>query len=195
VIYLVFDRWLETEPLVKGEAKETALEIIQGYFHLWFLYRLAEVYVMVPILRAVTKEKKLILYFLCFSFVVGILVPTYKQFPIRSTDTIADNGINLDITIGYAGYMVAGYALHRYNLAKKWKQLIYLLGIVGFIITIGGTSLVSIKQGKQYPLFYEYLTPNIMASALAAFLLIKEKFKEKEFSAEQKKKLSLLSKY
>src|SRR5699024_7709447 len=118
-----------------------------------------------------------------------------KQFPIRSTDTIADNGINLDITIGYAGYMVAGYALHRYNLAKKWKQLIYLLGIVGFIITIGGTSLVSINQGKQYPLFYEYLTPNIMASSLAAFLLIKERFKDKEFSTQQKKRLSLLSKY
>jgi len=162
---------------------------------LWFLYRLAEVYIMVPLLRPITKRWKLTLYFLILSFIVGIVVPTFKQFPISSTDTLVDSGINLDITIGYAGYMVAGYALSRYNLPSKWKKGIYLAGMIGFFVTIGATSLISLQQNDFFDLFYEYLTPNVLASSLAAFLFVKEKLENKQFTVRQEHWMRLFSRY
>lgn len=167
----------------------------EGHFHLWFLFRMIEVYVMIPFLRKIAEDKKIILYLIVFCFYIGFILPSYHKFPVSSTVTFAERGINLDITFGYVGYFFAGYYLANYDL-KKWVKVgIYLLGLVGLISTIMITSVESLKQGTHYDLPYEYLTPNVFLMSLAAFLVAKERLKLKNVSKKFKQILSEFSTY
>ena len=195
VIYLISDTFLFAEPLIGGGVKQTLFQMIKGNFHLWFLYRLLEAYIMVPLMRPIAKDKRLLVYFLSISFIVGFLIPSIQRFPIRSTFILPNDGLNLDITIGYVGYMMAGYALHKYNLPDIWKKRLYLVGILGACVTVLGTSIVSFFQGELYPLFYEYLTPNILVSSLAFFVFVKEKVKNKKFTPKQQQIIHTSSTY
>lgn len=195
VIYVLFDRFKQPDVTIVEDVDRTILEIIQGYFHLWFLYRLTEIYVMVPLLRPLTKEKRLAIYFVLVSFVVGILIPTTNQFPVRSTDTVADNGLNVDITLGYAGYFMAGYLLSRYTLPKNWRRILYVLGILGFSVTVIGTMVKSIQEGAPYALFYEYLTPNVFFASLATFVFMKQIMQGIELPEKVEKAILHISKY
>ncbi|WP_373472231.1 acyltransferase [Carnobacterium alterfunditum] len=167
----------------------------EGHFHLWFLFRMIEIYVMIPFLRKIAEDKKMILYLIAFCFYVGFVLPSYHEFPVSSTVTFAERGINLDITFGYVGYFFAGYFLAHYDLSKWVKKAIYLLGVAGLISTIAITSVESLKQGKHYDLPYEYLTPNVFLMSIAAFLLAKEKLNPKHVSAKFKRILLELSAY
>ena len=167
----------------------------EGHFHLWFLFRMIEVYVMIPFLRKIAEDKKIILYLIVFCFYIGFILPSYHKFPVSSTVTFAERGINLDITFGYVGYFFAGYYLAHYDL-KKWVKVgIYLLGLVGLISTIMITSVESLKQGTHYDLPYEYLTPNVFLMSLAAFLVAKERLNLKNVSEKFKQVLSEFSTY
>ena len=167
----------------------------EGHFHLWFLFRMIEIYVMIPFLRKIAEDKKMILYLIAFCFYIGFILPSYHEFPVSSTVTFAERGVNLDITFGYVGYFFAGYYLAHYDLSKWVKRAIYLLGVVGLISTIVITSVESLKQGKHYDLPYEYLTPNVFLMSIAAFLLAKEKLNPKIVSAKFKQILLELSDY
>ena len=167
----------------------------EGHFHLWFLFRMIEIYVMIPFLRKIAEDKKIILYLIVFCFYIGFILPSYHEFPVSSTVTFAERGINLDITFGYVGYFFAGYYLAHYDL-KKWMKIgIYLLGLVGLMITIVITSSESLKLGKHYDIPYEYLTPNVFFMSIAAFLLAKERLNPKNVKTQFKRVLSELSTY
>ena len=167
----------------------------EGHFHLWFLFRMIEIYVMIPFLRKIAEDKKLILYLVAFCFYIGFILPSYNEFPVSSTVTFAERGVNLDITFGYVGCFFIGYYLAHYDLKKWVKTGIYLLGAAGLISTIMITSVESLKQGEHYDVPYEYLTPNVFFTSLAAFLFAKERLQSKNFSAKFKRILSELSTY
>ena len=143
----------------------------------------------------VGPDKKIILYLIAFCFYIGFILPSYHEFPVSSTVTFAERGINLDITFGYVGYFFAGYYLAHYDLKKWLKVGIYLLGLVGLISTIMITSVESLKQGTHYDLPYEYLTPNVFLMSIATFLLAKESLNPKNVSMRFKQILSELSTY
>lgn len=168
---------------------------IEGHFHLWFLFRLIEVYVMVPFLRKIAEDKRLIEYFLLFCFVVGFLNPTYHAFPLKSTTTIVERGLNLDITFGYLGYFFAGYYLSRYSLSKIAKLFLYSLGIAGVVGTIVVASKHSLETGQPYKLTYEYLTPNVFFASAAVFLFVKESLQQHVFSESTGKAVIELSRF
>lgn len=195
IIYVFMSRFRQPDQPIVDEVDQTMLEIVQGYFHLWFLYRLTEVYIMTPFLRPLTRDKQLALYFLLVSFVVGILIPTINQFPVRSTATVVDNGLNVDITLGYAGYFMAGYVLNQVQLKQNWRYGIYLLGLGGFAVTIIGTAIRSMQDGVMYSLFYEYLTPNVFFAAVATFVWFKYAMEQIELSDRVKKTIVHFSKY
>lgn len=194
-LYAVFFTWNDYRTF-NAEVWGAIFEAFkEGHFHLWFLFRMIEIYVMVPFLRKIAEEKKIILYLIAFCGYIGIILPSYYEFPVSSTVTFAERGINLDITFGYVGYFFAGYYLAHYNLKKWIKVAIYLLGVAGLISTIIVTSVESLKKGEHYDLPYQYLTPNVFFMSTAVFLLVKEKLYSKSVSNLFRRVLTEFSTY
>lgn len=143
------------------------LKLFKGsQFHLWFIYTLLGLYLLVPILRKWIKNasKNEILYFLLIWICTIIYaIPHLNDYLPK---------INLMNFSGYLGYMVLGYYLSNMKSFKKSKS--FLLYSIGVIVTILGTYYLTSKNGAFNSTFYGYLTPNVLLSSTGIFLLIKE---------------------
>ncbi|MGX7378277.1 acyltransferase [Carnobacterium maltaromaticum] len=161
--------------------------------HLWFLLMLLGLYLIVPFLKTIVVEKKLVEYFLVLSFIFAVLIPTLVQFDIFSPVLIINNKINLYFVLGYPFYFLLGHYVGTYNIPKK--KFIYALGILGTFITISGTFILSFYQKKPTSILFNYLTTNVFVQSMALFLSFKNKFFAYNFTEAMKEKLVILSNY
>ncbi|WCO02759.1 acyltransferase [Psychroserpens ponticola] len=178
LVYILYDHFTKTNSDTTLFAfLETLLtKLLNGSkFHLWFVYVLLGLYLVIPILRKWIKNasRNEILYFLMIWFCTIIFSIPYLKAYIPN--------INLDYFAGYIGYLVLGYFLSKieYN-----KQLIpFLFIIIGCTITILGTIYITEKNHKFDNLFYSYLSLNVLLSSTGVFLLFKNtEFRHKHFN-------------
>ena len=81
--------------------------------------------------------------------------------------------LNIKLVLGYVGYYVLGYYLKEYTLSRPAEYLIYLLGIAGAAVTVGGTAWLSQQRGALAQTFYNYDSPNIALMSTAVFVLFR----------------------
>lgn len=145
------------------------INLYQGScYHLWFVYTIIGLYLMVPILRKWIKnaDNKEILYFL---FIWSITI--FFNYSFLKLYKPKFDLINFS---GYLGYMVLGYFLSQ-NKSKilNKKLILFSMIIIGNLITIIGTYFLTKKMNSFDTSMYEYLTPNVALSAIGVFLFFK----------------------
>ena len=128
------------------------------------------VYLLVPILRKISPDRKILSYCLTiwFIYISGSFL-FIKEVPQIS------NLFRLNSIIGYSGYFLLGYFVSKNSLSKRQARTIYLLGILGLFITISGCIFSSIKSGHTDLRFFEPLSPQVILTSTALFILLKEK--------------------
>lgn len=152
--------------------------LIRGEYHLWFLYMIVGLYLLVPFLRKIVESRRLSEYFLLLTFAFTFAIPQMisllnlvsKSGSAYLTDIVRER-MQFFFTLGYVGYFVLGDYLHRYEVSRRLERVIYVLGAVGLLVTIFGTRALSRSMGAPSQVFYGYLTCNVMAMAVAVFLL------------------------
>ena len=170
-------------PIARHESvsvKEAVTALITGHYHLWYVYLVIGIYLIVPILRLWVKKENLIYiklflsisFVLCFVFYRAIVVIGYFFEDFTALHVVYES-IDLQFVGGYTSYLILGWLLSEYDVRKK--GLIYILGIVGAAVSIVGTGVLSIALNDVVQLF-ENTSFNVLASSIAAFVLIKDKF-------------------
>ena len=163
------------------DIKTALVYFLQGHFHLWFVYMIIGLYLIVPLLRLWVNDanKKYIEYFILLSMIFTFIIPeavnVIKLYhsSVEGLYEIFDNRLQLRYVAGYTTYYLLGWYLHNYEI--KNKKAVYALGIAGFVISAVGTYFVSVKAGEPTQLF-EYLYINVLFQAVAAFVFIKSMF-------------------
>ena len=164
--------------------------IVAGHFHLWFLYMLLGLYMIVPVLRPICKDLKLTRYFLVLFIIFSCLFPTIAQIlsglklvmPHNMLIPYLINGINstlyfkmhLHFTLGYITCFVLGYYMSRAELSSKQRKVIYVLGILGVLLPI--FFVESITRISKVPFdFYSGPEKNVFVlfATLAVFVFVK----------------------
>lgn len=147
--------------------------IVDPRVHLWFLPMLMGVYLLVPMLRKIAQDNRLLRYalivwavFVCvgfFQFVEAfkLVKHFYSLFKMNSV-------------VGYSGYFLFGYFLSRYDFSKRERTWIYLLGIAGALVTIFATFHISVSTGEANERYFSNLSIQVAAMATALFVLVKE---------------------
>lgn len=108
--------------------------MIQGSsYHLWFVYSILFIYLLMPFLQKIVKssnEKQLFLL-LC----LAVFQTTLRPF----INTIFAGKIYLQLTddgfMGYIGYIILGYILGKYGFSKRTNITIYIVGALFFVLT------------------------------------------------------------
>lgn len=156
-------------------------EFIKGYYHLWFVYLIIGLYLIVPLLRLWVKNenKRYIEYFIILSIIFTYIIPqiiaigsNYSMFFAYLNDIIEKN-LQLKYVGGYTTYFILGWYIHNYDI--KHKKIIYFLGTLGLIVSIIGTYILSASTGKVQQM-YENLSINVLFQSVAIFIFIKERF-------------------
>ncbi len=163
--------------------------------HLYYLYIVILLYSLLPIIRVFTAmaSKQQLEYLLIAWIILGIIMPFVIQF--RPFSLIRGMVRQYPISMVYSaiGYFVLGHYLHKYTLKMRTNYIIYSIGILGALVTIGGTAFSSISKGAVSTIYLEGMTPNVAAMAAALFLLLKNlnysRYQGVEANADKKRKI------
>ena len=76
---------------------------------------------------------------------------------------------------GYTIYYVLGYFLNRTNMKSRSRLFAYILGAIGFLMTILLTFSVSHQENRLVEDFFDNLTLNLLLSTAGVFVWFKYK--------------------
>lgn len=144
---------------------------VLGHYHMWFLYMIAGLYVVTPILRRITSDKQTTVYFLILAFIVNTVIPFMTSFGHLSIATSLLAKMMFQIPMGYSFYFVLGYYLNSLTLTKRISFTSAIIFIFGIAATTCLTYFVSVNAGEGLQTFYKYLSLPVCIASVGAFLL------------------------
>ena len=138
----------------------------------WFFPALFSVYLVIPFLGLFIKEKRreTFKYLIILSFLINSLLPFLLSF--QGSIQINSN-FTFSIISGYSFYLILGYYLDNYKIARKLEYILIFLGIFSLFIMIIGTQYYSFRDHVLNTSFKGYLSPLCILYTTSIFLIIK----------------------
>ena len=173
----------------QGNIEKLIAHTVLGHFHLWFLYMLLGLYIIVPLLRPICKDMQLVRYFLILSLFFTFLIPTVTKvltgldlimpdsifsMGLKAINSLFDEHIHFHFTLGYVAYFVLGYYIHQLDLLPKQRKIIYLLGVLGGVFSIVFGQFIAHTSHTNFD-FYSggNVTLYVLFESLAIFIFVK----------------------
>jgi len=168
-VYLVWAFLVTQTPVTFDNVVEGALySLFSGsYYHFWFLYLIAGLYLLTPILRKIVsvKDPKILKYLILLWFIDVAVVPVIQLVTGYSlNDTVFVVG-------GFIGYFVLGVYLQRVRIRSS---ILCVLFFLSFIFTIVSTWFMHFhfqSIGQTY-FFFGYLSVNVILASVTMFMLL-----------------------
>ena len=137
----------------------------------WFFIPLFGTYLIMPLLSAVDAEKKktIFIYLSSILFILTIVIP----FTISALNLNIIYPFSFAKSSGYLFYTLTGYLLHKYELKKKYRIILYLLSIFGLLSHCIGTYILSMQAGEIILTFKGYVNLPCALYALGIFVFFK----------------------
>lgn len=174
-------------------------DFIKGEFHLWFMFTIAGLYILTPIIRKITADKKITEYFLLVCGVFMFVISNISAYSLNPTvDEVfyyVNQKLNMQFVFGYTFYYVAGCYFRFYSPSRKLKSLLYFGSLVSLVAIPLGTYYYSSTIGANYLILYGFESPFIGVLSLGTFVLFKDLFAGRNFGEKTTKVIILLSKY
>lgn len=170
----------------------TLKDFIKTIFHyngLWFIFMMILIYSLIPAIKKISENVKLLNYVAAILFTIKFVAPTfdmimdklYKIYPYEYIDIIRIIFSGLMYLNEYCGevfiylfYFIIGHILHSSIITVKDKKRIYCAAIVSLIVGIWGTLFLS----KQLNIYVPDLTSNnnvvVAIISIAFFIFVKE---------------------
>lgn len=161
----VFDMW-----------KEYIFEFLTGPYHMWYIFMIIALYIITPILRKISEEKKMMEYFILLFFVSQFIQQYGAHLPIiGETITTILNKSYFCMTLGYTGYFILGYYLFRYQISNKKEIALYILTIFSVLFSCVGTTFQSMQDGVLNEFISTYQTPNVIIESCGIYVFFIKK--------------------
>lgn len=169
IIYLAWGFFItKTQVTLSSGIEGLAVGLFTGpWYHFWFLYLIAGLYLITPVLRAVVvhRDQNLIMHLVLLWFIGVSVVPLIGLI----TGYSLNGGVFL--FGGCIGYFVLGAYLQQ---ARVRSSILYALFALGFIWTVASTWLMHFvfPHLEQNYFFFDYLSANIVIASVALFTLL-----------------------
>lgn len=147
-------------------------DFISGEYHMWYLYMIALLYLITPLIKVFTDNatKRQLETFMALSFVFAnvipmvLCIPFIKQFEFSAVY----NYLQLGFISGYTGLYVGGQYMVRHPFSKKMRIIIYAMGVLGYIMMSGGNLWLSFELNKPTK---DLLAANHGSSVMIAYAM------------------------
>ncbi len=192
---LITSGFMTSRSLSEGVGERLLHDTLAGRYHMWYIFAIAGLYIITPVLRPVAADRNAMRYFLLVSFILTYLIPTLQLIPAVADSTFWFTGkFDLSHISGYVFYYLAGYYFGTEDLGPKQRRLIYGIGIAAAFIMFIVVSVAIISQ--QYPAhtYHEYTNAGMPMYGLAAFVFFRYRFKDVDPDAKIMRAIIKLSK-
>lgn len=180
--------------------RELIMSDLKGHYHMWFLYMIACLYMVVPFLNLIVRHRKLTNYFIILAFLFVFAIPQCITIIGIKSEYLSENIQNvlsethMYFVLGFTGYFVLGYVLHKTQIGKKCETIIYIMGIGSLFFTVFVTMWISKRNQESSELFYNSMTVNILTTSIAIFVFAKQHMNKPLKSEKAMHVLSYISK-
>ena len=173
--YLLWSAFYKGEPTTLGTAVRSFLSG-KVYYHLWFFYALAGLYLLVPVLSWFLDRdgRERAKYFVACWFVAASLLPLAARALGQGTAVDEKVALSLAMFSGYSGYLVLGFLLGRLETGPGLRlgAAAVFAACVGLLAV--STSLFTSRAGFYSPNLSGYLSPVVVVASVALFCLLRE---------------------
>lgn len=140
----------------------------------WFFPALFSVYLTIPLFSLVDEDKRIgkkgiFTYLILVYIVLNVLLP----FVCRLTGIQWNSALNAVSCGGYVVWFLIGYLLANTDINKKFRILIYILGLIGFFMYFYLTVHNSFKTGRFDKTYAGYMNIPAIFMGTAVFVLFK----------------------
>jgi surface polysaccharide O-acyltransferase-like enzyme len=168
--------------ILKLDVKNRIIHIINGHYHLWYLFVIIGLYILIPFTREIAKNNKLFNDLIKINIIFVFIIPNYihifayYSMNISKLSTYLIKKINLNTLSVHHFYFIFGYYLNnKKNMKKEIIILFYIAGLIGFVFTTFiSYNFCIIKQKKNTYCSLDYLTIFFYSSAI--FIVFKNHF-------------------
>lgn len=171
---VLFNGLLHGWESVSGEMWADALaRLVMGHGHMWFLWDLLGFYLLLPILRKICEDMRILGYFLLLWVVVRFVIVTLLPDLWGGMLMVVVNNTHMTMLTGYIGYFLGGYFLHKLEIPRVVRYVLYVLGTGALIFTMWAT-VASCRTNQSYN--EQWFLPsniNIVFFAAGMFVLFK----------------------
>ena len=128
-------------------------------------------YMIIPLIAYVDKSNKMKIYFYCF--LVLFINQSFIPYLIKC---FLPNKIvwPYNYNTGYIIYIFIGYIIHNYRINYIFKILIYLFGVLGLLLRLIISHLLTMKNRMPDRTEINYVNLPIVIYSCSVFLFIKE---------------------
>lgn len=180
LVYGTLYAWLDRgQPLSWAGVWSALNDVLRGetHYHLWFIFMILGLYLVTPVLRAFCKgagPADFYWFFVVAFFFASLLPLAFRMWP-NATNLVKVwyDKLDVQLVMGYVGYYVAGYYLRAYTIGRLAEAIVYALGVLGAIVTVWGTALLSRQVGGLADMLYGYFAPNVVFSSVAVVVLFR----------------------
>ena len=183
-------------------ALSTAVTLFfSGHYHMWFLFMIVGLYLIVPLLRPIVQNETLMRYFLLLAFLFTFLLPQlalFTSFVSHEASTVIRTVIMYSycfFPLGFTIYFVGGYYLSRRNFSRREEIVLYCVGIAALLFSIIAPAVLSRAQGAPNATFYNYNDLNVLCTSVPIFVFAKQHLNFPRMGEKTYALLRKLSKY
>ena len=198
LVYCIEEKFIKNIKL-----KDFVLKFFFGHYHLWFLFSISKLYMIVPFLLLIIENKIILNYFLILSFISTFILRNillYSKYFINKDiiDIIEKiyNRLNIIYLTDEIFYFIFGYYLNKINTKNIILELIiYFFSIIGMIFGAKISSYISNKEKKRIKDFYNHFSIHVLIQSIAIFIFFKNYFNNLRFNKKLKKIIKNLGNY
>ena len=167
-------------------------EFLRGHYHMWFLYMIIGLYIVLPLLRKIAESEKLTFYFLMVALVFSVVLPAVCSIPGLSELETVYHKMSFHLVLGYSGYFMLGCYLSQKQISGKAEGIFYGLGILGFLFTAGISAAMSAHQNQPIG-YYSNFSVNVLLETMAVYVFAKKRIGKISFGKGMEKGILRLS--
>ncbi len=189
--------------LLNGKGKWTFLnQLLRGHYHMWYIFITLGLYMLTPLLRKITENKRATEYFLVLGLIWIFLLPRLLSFiqifMLPHADVIASLQSAVTQANPFSGscamyYYVLGYYLYAYPVRTKERRAMIAAGAIGCMLTCILTLWHSTLAGENTGRFYGIDSISVLAMSVGVFVLFKHMFAQFNPTAQLERVLLILS--
>lgn len=137
----------------------------------WFFMPLFTAYLCIPVISLIPKEKRQS----CFKYIMVLFIVFKAVALIFGLSGVLNynSALSMPFAANYIFYLFLGYYIANYDISKNLRYVIYILGVLGLLLQIIGTYVLSMKLGAISSEFKGYMGVPCIFNSMAIFLLFK----------------------
>lgn len=165
----------------KFSINDLSFKFVFEYFFLvktnpifWFFVVIIGIYLAIPVISLIPQEtrRKAFLYIIIITFVFNQFLPDL----LYHLNLKYNYDLKFPLTYsGWISFIFIGYYIDKYEIVKKHRVIIYVLGIIGFLTMVVPTIFISYHKNESCSWFDEYYDAPCVLYSASVFLFFKSK--------------------